>query len=227
MKKITVVLTDDHMLVRQGLKALLKAEPDMEVIGEAENGKEAVQMVKKLSPDVVVMDLAMPQMNGMDATKQILKSCPGTRILVLTSYNDEQCVDKLLEAGACGYLIKQTAAEELPRAIREVRRGNSFFSPEIAKRLRDQGRAAFNNGQRGDKPELTEREVEVLEHIAAGMSNQEIADKLGISIKTVEKHRQQVMNKLNIHETAGLTRYAISNGYFKVKLPAAVQEAAA
>ena len=226
MKKITVVLADDHMLVRQGLKALLKAEPDMEVIGEAENGKEAVQMVKKLSPEIVVMDLAMPQLNGMDATRQILKNNPGTRILVLTSYKDEQCVDKLLEAGACGYLTKQTAAEELPRAIREVRRGNSFFSPEIARRLRDQGRAAFNNGQRGDKLELTEREVEVLEHIAAGMSNQEIADKLGISIKTVEKHRQQVMNKLNIHETAGLTRYAISNGYFKVKLPAAAQETA-
>ena len=227
MKKITILLADDHTLVRQGLRALLKTEPDMEIVGEAENGREAVQMARKLGAEVVVMDLAMPQLNGLEATQQILRNNHGAKVLVLTSYKDEQCVDKLMMAGASGYLIKQTAAEELPRAIREVRRGNSFFSPEIARRLRDQGRAAFNNGHTGAKPELTVREIEVLQHIAGGMSNQQIADQLQISIKTVEKHRQQVMNKLNIHETAGLTRYAIANSYFKVQLPEAIQEVAA
>ena len=223
MKKISVLLVDDHTVVRQGLRALLKAEEDMEVIGEAENGRQAVMLAKKTPPDVVVMDVAMPMLNGLEATRQILRGAPGTKVLVLTSYGDDECVQQLMQAGATGYLIKQTAANDLLKAIREVQRGNAFFSPSIAKRLRDQCREAFSNGQPVKKStELTSRESEVLQLIAEGFSNKQIAAELEISIKTVEKHRQQVMNKLNIHDVAGLTRYAISKGLVERNLPAMV-----
>src|SRR5260370_21148866 len=138
MKRIAVLLVDDHTVVRQGLRALLKSEEDIEVIGEAENGRQAVTMSQKNPPDVVVMDVAMPLLNGLEATRQILKSLPSSKILVLTSYWDDECVEQLMHAGAAGYLIKQTAANDLLKAIREVYRGNAFFSPAIAKRLRDQ-----------------------------------------------------------------------------------------
>jgi DNA-binding NarL/FixJ family response regulator len=213
MKKIAVLLVDDHTVVREGLRALLASEEDIEIVGEAENGSEAVKMARKTPPDVVVMDVAMPQLNGLEATRQICRSLRETKVLVLTSYSDDECVAQLNKAGAAGYLIKQTAANELPRAIREVRRGNAFYSPAIAKRLRDQAREVFDYGSNGKKTnELTAREAEVLQLIAEGYSNKETGIKLNISIKTVEKHRQQAMNKLNIHEVAGLTRYAIAKG---------------
>jgi DNA-binding NarL/FixJ family response regulator len=223
MKKISVLLADDHTVVRQGLRALLKAEEDMEVVGEAENGRQAVNLVKKTPPDVVLMDVAMPLMNGLEATRQILKSSPTTKVLVLTSYGDDDCIEQLMRAGAAGYLIKQTAANDLLKAIREVQRGNAFFSPSIAKRLRDQCRQAFSNGQPVKRSgDLTSRESEVLQLIAEGFSNKQIAAELSISIKTVEKHRQQVMNKLNIHDVAGLTRYAISKGLVERTAPAPI-----
>jgi DNA-binding NarL/FixJ family response regulator len=221
MKKISVLLVEDHTVVRQGLRALLAAEEDIEVVGEAENGRQAVVLARKTPPDVVVMDLAMPLLNGLEATRQILKSVPTARVLVLTSYGDDDCVEQLMQAGATGYMIKQTAANDLLKAIREVHRGNAFFSPAIAKRLRDQCREAFSSGQPAKKAgELTSREAEVLQLIAEGFSNKQIASELCISIKTVEKHRQQVMNKLNIHDVAGLTRYAISKGMVHHNLPA-------
>ncbi|HWX22387.1 MAG TPA: response regulator transcription factor [Candidatus Binatia bacterium] len=221
MKNISVLLVDDHTVVRQGLRALLKAEEDMEVIGEAENGRQAVMLARKTPPDVVVMDVAMPLLNGLEATRQILKSVPTAKVLVLTSYGDDECVEQLMRAGAAGYLIKQTAANDLLKAIREVQRGNAFFSPAIAKRLRDQCREAFTAGPSARKAgELTLREAEVLQLIAEGFSNKQIAGELSISIKTVEKHRQQVMNKLNIHDVAGLTRYAITRGMVERNLPA-------
>jgi len=217
------MLVDDHTVIRQGLRALLAAEDDMEVISEAENGRQAVMLAKKQPPDVVVMDVAMPLLNGLEATKQILKNVPGTKVLVLTSYGDDDCVAKLMQAGATGYLIKQTAANDLLKAIREVHRGNAFFSPVIAKRLRDQCRDALTNGHTARRNgELTSRESEVLQLIAEGFSNKQIAGELNISIKTVEKHRQQVMNKLNIHDVAGLTRYAISKGLIERNVPASV-----
>ena len=223
MKKISVLLVDDHTVVRQGLRALLQSEEDMEVVGEAENGRQAVGMARKNSPDVVVMDVAMPMLNGLEATRQILKNQPSTKVLVLTSYGDDDCVAQLMRAGAAGYLIKQTAANDLLKAIREVYRGNAFFSPSIAKRLRDQCRESFSTGQAARKSgELTSREAEVLQLIAEGFSNKQIAGELGISIKTVEKHRQQVMNKLNIHEVAGLTRYALAQGLVEKKVPAGI-----
>jgi DNA-binding NarL/FixJ family response regulator len=214
MQKITVLLADDHTVVRQGLRALLVAEGDIEIVGEAENGRQAVQMVKKLLPDVAVVDIAMPVLNGLEATRQITRGTPSTKVLILSSYSDDEYVQQLTEAGAAGYLVKQTAANDLLKAIREAQKGNAFFSPSIAKRLRDQCREAFVSGQpvkkRGDY--LTTREAEVLQLIAEGRANKQIAAELCISIKTVEKHRQQVMNKLGIHDVAGLTRHAISKG---------------
>jgi DNA-binding NarL/FixJ family response regulator len=224
MKKIAVLLVDDHTVVRQGLRALLSSEEDIDVIGEAENGRQAVLAARKTPPDVVVMDVAMPLLNGLEATRQILRLVPTTKVLVLTSYGDDDCVEQLMQAGAAGYLIKQTAANDLLKAIREVQRGNAYFSPAIAKRLRDQCRVTFTSGQSGRKAgELTSRESEVLQLIAEGFSNKQIAAELSISIKTVEKHRQQVMNKLNIHDVAGLTRYAISKGMVERGVPAAVE----
>jgi len=223
MKKINVLLVDDHTVVRQGLRALLQSEEDIEVLGEAENGRQAVMLARKTPPDVVVMDIAMPLLNGLEATRQILKIIPTARVLVLTSYGDDECVEQMMQVGASGYLIKQTAANDLLKAIREVQRGNAFFSPAIAKRLRDQCREAFTSGQAPRKAsELTSREAEVLQLIAEGFSNKQIAAELCISIKTVEKHRQQVMNKLNIHDVAGLTRYAISKGMVERTLPMTV-----
>lgn len=220
MRKISVLLVDDHTVVRQGLRALLAAEEDMEVRGEAENGRQAVVLAKKLLPDVIVMDVAMPLLNGHEATRQIMKALPNAKVLVLTSYGDDDCVAQMMDAGAAGYLIKQTAANDLLKAIREVHRGNAFFSPAIARRLRDQCREAFTTGQSPRRAtELTSREGEVLQLIAEGFSNKQIAAELSISIKTVEKHRQQVMNKLNIHDVAGLTRYAISKGMIERTMP--------
>src|SRR5512135_890057 len=164
MKKIGVLLVDDHTVVRQGLRALLKSEEDIEVVGEAENGRQAVMVARKTPPDVVVMDVAMPLLNGLEATRQILKLVPTAKVLVLTSYGDDECVEQLMQAGAAGYLIKQTAANDLLKAIREVYRGNAFFSPTIAKRLRDHCREAFTTGQSPKKAtELTSREAEVLQ----------------------------------------------------------------
>ena len=201
---------------------MLAGEQDMEVLGEAENGRQAVALARKTPPDVVVMDVAMPLLNGLEATRQILKIVPTAKVLVLTSYGDDECVEQMMQAGAIGYLVKQTAANDLLKAIREVYRGNAFFSPAIAKRLRDQCREAFTRGHPTRKAsDLTVREAKVLQLIAEGFSNKQIAGELVISIKTVEKHRQQVMNKLNIHDVAGLTRYAISKGMVERSLPAA------
>jgi DNA-binding NarL/FixJ family response regulator len=214
MQKIRVILAEDHTVVRQGLRALLAAEGDIEIVGEAENGRQAIQLVKKFLPDVAVIDIAMPVLNGLEATRQITRTVPSTKVLILSSYSDDEYVHQLTQAGAAGYLVKQTAANELLKAIREAHRGNAYFSPSVAKRLRDHCREAFVSGQpvRRRSDYLTTREAEVLQLIAEGRANKQIAAELCISIKTVEKHRQQVMNKLGIHDVAGLTRHAISKG---------------
>lgn len=214
MKKVAVLLVDDHAVVRQGLRALLEAEGDIAVVGEAENGRQAVALTKKALPDVVLMDVAMPGMNGLEATRQIVKSVPSARVLVLTSYGDDDYVAQLMGAGATGYLVKQTAAADLLKAVRQVQKGHAFFSPTIAKRLRQNGNGGFEVARTGQKSvNLTSREAEVLQLVAEGLANKQIAGELSISIKTVEKHRQQAMNKLNIHDVASLTRYAISKGW--------------
>jgi DNA-binding NarL/FixJ family response regulator len=211
---IKVLLVEDHLIVRQGLRDLLKLEADIAVIGEAENGRIALALVAKLRPDVVVMDVAMPLLNGLEATRQILLANPSVRILVLSAHGDDTYVEQFMKLGAAGYLIKQTASHILPAAIRDVHMGKPFFSPDITKRRKTRQR---KDRAAGDSPKmnpatLTSREMEVLQLVAEGKANKETADALHISIKTVEKHRQQLMKKLDIHDTASLTRYAISTG---------------
>ncbi len=218
--KITVILSDDHNIVREGLRLLLESADDIKVIGEAENGRQALQLAKDLHPDVAVLDIAMPVLNGLEATRQIAKEAPTVKVLILSSYCDDERVQQLIEAGATGYLVKQTAAAELLRGVREVKKGNACFSPSISKRLLDKMRESFATGNiHKEKREhgLTSRESEVLQLIAEGYANKQIASELGISIKTVEKHRQQVMNKLHIHDIAGLTRHAIAKGIIEAR----------
>lgn len=211
-KTITVLLAEDHAIVREGFRKLLEAEGDFQVVGEADNGRTAVELTRKLRPDVVVMDIAMPLLNGLEATRQILKELPAARILILSAHNDDAYIQHLNAVGAAGYLIKQTSSNTLARAIREVGRGNTFFTPSIAKRLRKQEPGAGGKARKKQVAQLSSREMEVLQLIAEGQANKQIAAELKISVKTVEKHRQSVMDKLRIHDTAGLTRYAISAG---------------
>jgi DNA-binding NarL/FixJ family response regulator len=220
MPNINVLLVDDHNIVRQGLKALLTAEGDISVLAEAQTGREAVNLAAQLRPDVVIMDLAMPLLNGWEATRQILKAVPSAKVIVLSSYDSDEHIQQAIAAGAAAYLIKQTAAADLAKAIREVKKGNAYFSPAIAQRLREKTCQSLG-GADPAKPasvELTFREAEVLQLIAEGFANKQIAAELGLSVKTVEKHRQQVMNKLNIHDTAGLVRHAAAKGIIETYL---------
>jgi DNA-binding NarL/FixJ family response regulator len=214
MKKITVLLAEDHTIVREGFRKMLELENDIQVVGEAQDGRQAVAMVKKLRPAVVVMDIAMPLLNGLEATRQILKTVPGTRILVLSAHSDDAYVKSATESGAMGFLLKQVSAHVLSEGIREVNQGNNFFGPAILKRLRERERKTFDRTGllKPHNVRLSSREMEVLQLIAEGKANKETAAELGISIKTVEKHREKVMSKLDVHDTAGLTRYAISAG---------------
>ncbi|HLH55070.1 MAG TPA: response regulator transcription factor [Verrucomicrobiae bacterium] len=220
MSNISVLLVDDHNIVRQGLKALLTVENDITVVAEAQTGREAVQVAARLHPEVVVMDLAMPLLNGWEATRQILKVAPSAKVLVLSTYDNLEHVQQAIAAGAAAYLIKQTAAADLVKAIREVRKGNAYFSPPIAERLRERTYQAGTEAQPAPQPEveLTLREAEVLQLIAEGYANKQIAAELGLSVKTVEKHRQQVMNKLDIHDTASLVRHAAAKGIIETNL---------
>lgn len=214
MKRITVLLVEDHMIVREGFRKLLDSEPDLELLGEAETGREAVKMAVALRPDVVVMDVAMPQLNGLEATRQIRKAIPKARVIMLSAHSDDAYVERAIAMGAAGYLLKQTSAHSLSEAIREVYKGGTFFSPSIAKRLRSHMSETLNGRGKLKKKtvNLTSREAEVLQQIAEGAPNKRIAAELGISVKTVEKHRDHLMQKLDIHDTAGLTRYAIESG---------------
>ena len=212
MKRITVLLAEDHMVVREGLRKLLQAEDDLEVVGEAQNGRQAVELTKKLFPTVVVMDIAMPLLNGVEATRQIRKAIPGAKVLILSAHGDDAYVDQAIASGAAGFLVKQTSSHDLSRAIRTVQKGKTFFSPSIARRLHDQKMPGGGGPLRKKVAHLSSRELEVLQLIAEGKANKQTAAELGISIKTVEKHRQNLMAKLNIHEISGLTRYAIAAG---------------
>jgi len=220
MKRITVLLAEDHTIVREGLRALLEVEGDIEVVSEAQTGRQAVQLTKKLRPGVVVMDIAMPLLNGLEAARRILKAVPATRVLILSAHGDDEYIRQVVMLGAAGYLIKQTSADILSRAIREVQKGNTFFSPSIARRLHDLHLDPSYRGRRIKKRgiALTSREVEVLQLIAEGKANKQVARELGISIKTVEKHRQHLMKKLDLHDTAGLTRYAIAAGIIESRV---------
>lgn len=214
MKRITVLLAEDHTIVREGLRKMLELEGDFDVVGEAQDGRSAVAQVASLRPDVVLMDIAMPRLNGLEATRQILKLFPGTKVLILSAHSDHAYVDSAIEAGANGFLLKQESSREVCQAIRKVKSGGSFFDPSIARRLdRLKRHATGRSGTASKKaPQLTSREMEVLQLIAEGKANKETAAALGIGVKTVEKHREHLMEKLDIHDTAGLTRYAIGAG---------------
>jgi len=213
-KQITVLLAEDHAIVRQGLSALLKADGHFAMVGEARNGREAVELAKSLHPDVILMDIAMPVLNGLEATKQILTANPAAKVIILSAHSDDEYINRMTEAGVAGFLEKQSSAEILTKAIQEVALGKKFYSPSIAKRLHDhQRKPRDRDGMlKANAARLTTREAEVLQLVAEGSANKQIAAGLDISIKTVEKHRQHLMDKLNIHDTAGLTRYAISAG---------------
>jgi DNA-binding NarL/FixJ family response regulator len=213
-KQITILLAEDHVVVRQGLCALLKADGGFLLVGEAHNGREAVTMARDLKPEVILMDIAMPMLNGLQATKQVLTANPAAKVLILSAHSDDVYVERMVEAGVMGFVEKQTSGEILTKAIREIAAGRKFFSPSIARRL--PGAAGKPRDREGlvkaGARKLTAREFEVLQMVAEGSANKQIATDLGISIKTVEKHRQHLMDKLDIHETASLTRYAIATG---------------
>ena len=214
MKPITVLLAEDHQIVREGFRSLLKHERDIEVVGEAETGRQAVQLTRKLRPEVVVMDIAMPLLNGLEATRQIRKDFPDTKILILSAHSDDAYVEQATGLGAVGFLLKQTSSHNLATAIREVQKGNTFYSPAISKRLHGhhQERQDREGNFKKKNNRLSSREVEVLQLIAEGKPNKQVAAELGVSFKTIDKHRQHLMSKLNIHDIAGLTRYAIAQG---------------
>ena len=210
MSKIKVLLVDDHAILRAGLRALLETYPDIKVVGEASDGQEAICKVRELHPDVVLMDVAMPGMNGLAATRHILAENPDIRVLILTQYDNKEYVLPLLQAGAAGYVLKQAADTDLITAIRAVYQGQSFLYPPIAKLLLE----AYVSEEEPTDPyeRLTPREREILIFIAQGYTNRQIAEILHISPKTVDVHRTRLMQKLDLHNVAEITRYAIRRG---------------
>ncbi|MEY2428893.1 MAG: hypothetical protein QOJ40_1778 [Verrucomicrobiota bacterium] len=214
MKKITVLISDDHSIVRAGLRALLEAGGEFLVVGEATNGQQAVQEARRLRPDVALLDLAMPLLNGVEAARQIVQEVPATKVLVLSAYNDDQHLRQALQAGVTGYLVKETAADDLLLAVREAAHGNAFFSPSIGRRLLTQWRGSLPNAKpaKTDPASLTRRQTEVFQLIAEGYMTKQIAGVLSLTIKTVEKHRESLMRKLDMHNIAALTRHAIFTG---------------
>jgi DNA-binding NarL/FixJ family response regulator len=211
MKRINVLLAEDHRIVREGIRSLLKHERDIKVVGEAANGREAVQLNRKLRPAVIVMDIGMPVLNGLEATRQICKDFPEVKVLVLSAHDDDTSIEEAVASGAAGFLVKHTSLHVLANAIREVRNGDRFFCDCISERVCDVPKHLLKEGKpRKRANRLSPREVEVLQLIAEGKPNKQVAAELGVTFKTVDKHRQNLMNKLDIHDVAGLTRYAIA-----------------
>jgi len=206
---IRIILADDHRMFRDGLRALIEKEQDIKVIGEAENGRTTVQLARELSPDVVVMDIGMPDLNGVEATRQIAAQCPSVRVIALSMHSDKRFVTEMLHAGASGYLLKDCAFQELAQAIRTVARNQAYLSPRIA--------GVVVTDYAGRLPTtkvaaLTPREREVLQLLAEGKNTKEIASALNVSVKTVETHRAQIMGRLDLHSVAELTKFAIREG---------------
>ena len=210
--KITVVIADDHTILRRGLVSLLSLNQNIRVIGEAEDGRSAVELALRLEPDVVLMDISMPVLNGLEATDHLKRVAPGIKVLILSAHDNDEYVNQVVRSGANGYLLKSTSPEELYAAIRTVYAGHAFFSPSLSGRFGDHGSGA--SGGVKDPPAgsaLTTREREVLQLIAEGETHQHIADRLFISIRTVDTHTHNIMTKLNLHDTASLVTYAIKN----------------
>ena len=213
-----ILLADDHKVLRSGLRRILEDQPDLEVVGEAGDGREAVDLASSLQPDIVVMDIAMPQMNGMEATRQIVQRNPHINVLILSMYSDENYIVQVLRAGARGYLLKDSAEEELINAVRSVNSGLPFFSPKIAKLLVGDSMQRLRDEAATDTYELlTPREREVLQLIAEGKSNKEVAAALFVSPTTIETHRARIMDKLDLHSTAEIVLYAVRKGIVQLK----------
>ena len=213
MSKVRVLLADDHELVRKGLRALIERQPDLEVAGEAADGREAVELCEQMKPDVVVMDIAMPRLNGIEATGQIVKRNPATGVIMLSMHSDEGYLTRALAAGAKGYLLKDSAEADLLLAIETVAKGKPFFSPSIgAALLEDYVRQLQQRGLTDSYELLTDREREILQLLAEGKSNKEVAALLNLSPYTVETHRTHLMQKLNLHNTAEIVLYAVRKG---------------
>ena len=220
---ITVILAEDHLIVREGIRNLLESDDDFTVVAEAKTGREVVEQAARLRPDVIVMDIAMPLLNGLQACRQVLAAGTAAHVLILSAHGDDAYVEGSLDAGASGFVLKHAPGSALAHAIREVHAGRRFFSEAIVRRYRDaQTELPRKPGPR-KRPPLTTRESEVLQLIAEGKANKETAAELGISIKTVEKHRTNLMRKLNIHDTAGLTRHAISAGIIESRVQKTVE----
>ena len=212
MSTIRVLLADDHTVVRAGIRTLLENEPDIAVIGEAADGLEAVCKVRELQPDVVVMDITMPRMDGLKATREVAKHAPAVRVVILTMHDDEEYFFDVLNAGAMGYVLKNAAPTDLVTAIRAVYEGNVFLYPSVAKLLVQDFVRRSTADDRSASDRLTDREREVLRLIAEGRTNQEIADTLVLSVNTVQVHRAHIMEKLNLHNRTELVKYAIKKG---------------
>jgi len=215
---IRVIVADDHTILREGVCSLLALQSDIEVVGEASDGLEALELLGEAAVDVVIMDMVMPRMNGLEATREIKRRWPGVKILILSMYDDDAYVQQVIQAGASGYVLKRVATEDLVQAIHEVHSGASFLYPPIAAKLIDDYRRVV----RGDTPPdtvgvLTPREQEVLRLIAEGNTNQDIADILGLSRKTVESHRGNIMRKLQLHDVTDLVKYAIRKGVVRLQ----------
>ncbi len=209
---VRIILAEDHRITREGLVNLLQERPDMEVVGEAENGREAVRLARELSPDLVIMDVTMPDLNGIDATRIITSGSNNTKVIALSMYSDKQFVQGMIQAGASGYLLKDCAFEELVSAIQAVIQGDTYLSPGIAGIVVQDYLTKLTTDRSSADTVLTNREREVLQLIAEGNSTKEIASRLNVSVKTVETHRRQIMEKLGIFSIAELTKYAIREG---------------
>ncbi|MDA8138332.1 MAG: response regulator transcription factor [Desulfobacteraceae bacterium] len=214
---IRILIVDDHSITREGLKVLLNKTENFEVVAEAENGRAAISLTRKLQPDVVVMDINMPDLNGVDASRQILSELPQTRIIALSMYSDKSYVRGMLKSGVSGYLLKNCAFEELSGAIDTVMRGQTYLSPKISEIVRKEFVKMMTTEEIGTTELLTDKEREVLQLIAEGRKTKEIAERLHISVKTVEARRSKIMEKLNINNVAGLTKFAIREGLTSIE----------
>ncbi len=216
MEKIRILLVDDHTLMRSGIRALLEDEPGLTVIGEAEDGRSAVAQACKLRPDVVIMDIAMPLLNGLEATRQIRQQCPRVRVLILSMHDNEEYIRQVLEAGAMGYILKDAAARELISAIRSVYRGEAVLSPAVTRLVIEDYLRWGGTRPQDESDGLSPREREVLQLIAEGYTNKQIAEILSISIKTVQAHRNNLMGKLDLHDRGELIKYAIQKKIIEI-----------
>jgi DNA-binding NarL/FixJ family response regulator len=217
--RIKILVADDHPVVRKGITACLARQTTVEIVGEAADGREAVRKARELKPDLILMDINMPHMSGLAVTEQLSREMPGVKVLVLSSQGSSDCVVRIVQSGAQGYVLKDAPTEELVRAIETIHGGQVYFSAEVA-------RVALNQFVRGktdaaNTPQLTNREREVLAQIADGLSNKEIAGQLGVGVRTVETHRERIMRKLDIHNVAGLTKFAIAKGLVSLDTPTA------